>query len=200
MQTQTQTEDQLLEQFSMLTISKRLVRLDAPTPDMIDLGDIAHALARICRYGGHVRRHYSVAQHSVLVSWWAGYLAREAGHSDAVEHDAARWGLFHDAAEAYVGDVIRPLKLLLGLATPLVRVERAFERAIAERFELAPEIPALVHQADREVCMAEQIHLERVPEGWVPSGRVAEIPIDKWAPRRARQAFLGRAHMLDAPF
>lgn len=73
-----------------------------PDPSLIDIQDIAHALSNICRFGGHSSRFYSVAEHSVLVGEALWNL-----HHDA---DLALAGLLHDAAEAYLGDVPRPLK------------------------------------------------------------------------------------------
>lgn len=73
-----------------------------PDPTLIDIEDIAHALSNICRFGGHSSRFYSVAEHSVLVGEALWNL-----HHDA---DLALAGLLHDAAEAYLGDVPRPLK------------------------------------------------------------------------------------------
>lgn len=86
------------------TASGRFVDVLSPDPEAIDLDDIAHALSLTCRYGGHVKRFYSVAEHAILV------------------HDLLRFGqderntalllaaLLHDAAEAYLGDVVAPLK------------------------------------------------------------------------------------------
>ena len=72
-----------------------------PSPDEVRIEDIAHALSMQCRYNGHCSTFYSVAQHSVLVSH---VLERE--HPPVVQF----WGLIHDAAEAYLGDMVRPLK------------------------------------------------------------------------------------------
>lgn len=66
-----------------------------PTPDAIDIRDIAHSLAFTCRYTGHSKRFYSVAEHSILVS----YLANDP-----------LAGLLHDASEAYITDIASPIK------------------------------------------------------------------------------------------
>lgn len=71
-----------------------------PQPDEIDINDIAHALAMLCRFGGHCLRFYSVAEHSVLLS-----------HAVPPEH--ALWALLHDATEGYLVDMPRPIKAFL---------------------------------------------------------------------------------------
>jgi len=76
-----------------------------PTPDMIRLSDIAHGLANINRFGGHTARPWSVAEHSLVV---AGLLHRQFGNDRLTLA-----GLLHDATEAYLGDVVRPLKQAL---------------------------------------------------------------------------------------
>lgn len=72
-----------------------------PRPDEVCIDDIAHALSQIPRFGGHARRHYSVAQHSWHMSCLFGnpLLAYQA--------------LLHDAQEAYLGDIVQPLKSCL---------------------------------------------------------------------------------------
>lgn len=85
----------------MITFTgKRFWPLD-PHPADVDFRDIGHALSLICRYGGHVRRFYSVAEHSTLLAQY---------FLDRGEVASARCAIVHDMAEAYVGDVIRPLK------------------------------------------------------------------------------------------
>jgi len=103
------------------TQSGVLIDIRKPTPAMIRIEDIALALGNYCRFGGHVSRFYSVAQHSVLVSRMApGYLKKAA--------------LIHDFAEAYLGDVIKPLKVILG--ANYKELEHRFEVVIHQRFEV----------------------------------------------------------------
>src|SRR5579872_2947230 len=76
-----------------------------PRLDAINIEDIAHGLSMICRFTGQCARFYSVAEHSVHVS-------------HLVPREDAAWGLLHDAAEAYLGDVASPLKKHLKLTAP----------------------------------------------------------------------------------
>lgn len=88
--------------------------------------DIAHALSNLCRYNGHSRKFYSVAEHAVLVS----RIIRERWPDDV----EARWaGLHHDDTEAYVGDVTTPLKVLL---PKFMRIEDVVSRDIAVEFNV----------------------------------------------------------------
>ena len=109
------------------TVSGRAFHIFDPRPEEIDIGDIAHALSMVCRFGGHVRSHYSVAEHSVRVS----RAIREAGHGV----EAQFHGLLHDASEAYLGDVVWPLKQAAGMAG-YKKIEAQVEAAIFERFEV----------------------------------------------------------------
>ena len=73
-----------------------------PQPAMIEIEDIAHALSQTCRFSGHTREFYSVAEHCVNVS---DILLRNFG-----DPELALEGLFHDAAEAYLTDIATPVK------------------------------------------------------------------------------------------
>ncbi len=84
----------------MTTISGRKVDLENCTEDDIDLYDFAWGLGRTIRYGGHIREDYTVAHHSIVMS----YVAPEGYRKEA---------LLHDAAEGYLGDIIWPLKVLI---------------------------------------------------------------------------------------
>lgn len=102
-----------------------------PRPEDIDIADIASALSKLCRYTGHTKTFYSVAQHCVLVS-------------TLVPEEHARWGLLHDASEAYTGDMSRPMKLAIrsfNCDRPMAEdplgydwIANNIEKVIAEKF------------------------------------------------------------------
>jgi 5'-deoxynucleotidase YfbR-like HD superfamily hydrolase len=115
--------------------------LDA-RPEDINIQDVAHALANTCRYGGHCLSYYSVAQHSVLVS-------------RVCQPENALWGLLHDAPEAYLGDIPRPLKYGPGF-TVYREAEDRLTAVVAEKFGLAMPIPADVHWADEALLWTEK--------------------------------------------
>ena len=161
------------------TASGRYVDLSAPSPRHIEIGDIAHALSNICRFGGHTREFYSVAQHSVMAS-------------RIVPPEHALAALLHDAAEAYVGDMVLPAKQML----PEFRtLEADVWQAVAVAFGLPEELPACVKRADlvmlateRRDLMAEQSTPWPVLEG------VTTLPdaITPWKPSDARALFVLR--------
>lgn len=117
------------------TYTGRRIELFDPRPEQIDIEDIAHALAHECRYAGHVKEFYSVAQHSVIVS-------------RLCEPQDALWGLLHDGAEAYLGDVVKPLKVT-GAFAAFREMEMRMQLAICSRFGLPPEEPASVKRIDK---------------------------------------------------
>lgn len=110
-------------------------------PEDVNLFDIAHSLARQCRFAGHTRQHYSVAQHSLLVA-------------EQLPPGLRLWGLLHDASEAYLTDIPRPLKRLPEFAFYREAEARAM-LAICERFGLDPVEPACVKEADRLLLVTE---------------------------------------------
>ena len=124
---------------TIMTAFGRFIDLWTPRVDTIDIHDIAHSLGMICRFGGHIRRFYSVAQHSILVS-------------HLVKPELQMAGLLHDAAEAYLGDVTRPLKRLL---PEYQQLEREMETVITTRFELDDLKPPEVAEADMTALVTE---------------------------------------------
>jgi 5'-deoxynucleotidase YfbR-like HD superfamily hydrolase len=141
------------------TFTGRRFDLLDPQPDMIHVGDIAHALSLLCRFTGHTRRFWSVASHSVLVS-------------TIVPPEDAFAGLMHDAPEAYIGDVSSPLKSLL---PEYKAIERGIWRAIADKFGIREKLPRSVKDADLSALMTERDYFFGLsPEPW--AGSLEQIP------------------------
>ena len=142
----------------------------------IKVEEVAHALALTCRYGGHCREFYSVAQHAVIV---ARYLEAQ-GHP----LDVVMAGLHHDDSEAYLGDIIRPLKDLL----PIYKeIETRFEMTLAEHFGIQYPYHEAVKDADMKVFEQE---VEDVK--WYSPSNPVIVP---WDWQRAKTEYL-RAHMM----
>lgn len=126
----------------ILTSTGQYFNLVAPNADDITIESIAHALAHTCRFGGHTRAFYSVAEHSVRVA-----------ASDCVPSWLKFDALMHDAAEAFVGDIPTPLKKLL----PRFNViEHRVEDAIITRFGCHEIHHPLVKKADLELLATEK--------------------------------------------
>lgn len=149
-----------------------------PRPEEIHIEDIAHALSLTCRYNGHCEWLYSVGQHSIYVAQQLSPELRLAG-------------LLHDAAEAYVGDVTRPLKKHL---YDYKIIESRLQTAIAVRFRLNPLVfdSKVVKDADNSVLLAEKRHLmKQPPKVWEEVGvEEAPIKINYWFPWYTRWRFL----------
>lgn len=128
---------------SIITSSGSTVDLLNFTPEMVSLEDIAQSLSLTCRYNGHIPSFYSVAEHSVRVSQWL----YSAGHDE----DVQLAGLLHDAAEAYVGDMVRPLKKVPAIGNPFEEIEDSIAGAIASSLGGTFPYPEEVHDADRAV-------------------------------------------------
>ena len=130
----------------------------APRAEDIAIEDVAHGLAMTCRYGGHTKHFYSVAEHCVLVS-------------RHVPPEFAREGLLHDTAEAYIGDMVRPLKYQDAMLE-FRKAEAAIERCVAERFALRtdPEALAAVKEIDDRILVDEISALMPRPELYLNPG------------------------------
>jgi hypothetical protein len=143
----------------------------------VDVHDIAHSLALQCRFNGHCRHFYSVAEHSVRVS-------RVLAGRDRL------WGLLHDAAEAYISDLPRPLK---ATAPGFRAAEDRLLEVIVTRFGLAWPMPAAVAHADDVLLATEMRDLMAPPAAAWPLGAT---PLDETIVpvgfAEAEQLFLAR--------
>lgn len=170
-----------------------------PSSTHVDIRDIAHALALKCRYGGHCREFYSVAQHSVLVSQVVEGRLKETKEmfGDVISdlNQAALYGLLHDAAEAYLADVPSPVKpRLIGFA----EAERQVMIAIAAHFRLGPWEPEIVKAVDEGIQIDETRALMPGLDfgfGGVP-GVLGDETLVPWPWRLAEGYFLKRFEML----
>jgi hypothetical protein len=160
-----------------------------PDPTAIEIEDIAHALANLCRFGGHCSAFYSIAQHSCLVADAAG-----------ADHRTALHALLHDASEAYLGDLPHPLKHRSPLGVLYREIEEPLQAAILERFGLDAPAPATVKELDRALLATERAALMRAADdAWWPELDGVEpldVEIDPWPPERAAREFLDRFGML----
>lgn len=163
---------------------KRLDLKDLGEPGAYDLEGIAHALSMTCRYGGHVKEFYSVAQHSYIISFFGG------------NPRANLAGLMHDASEAYLTDIPRPLK-------PFIHgyydVEEKIMRAIAAQFDFPYPLPREIKDADLRICINEREDFQDIitsTEEYLGMDPAPDpLPINKlssWEPAKAKEMFLRR--------
>lgn len=152
-----------------------------PRPEEILIQDIAHALSMQCRYSGHVSQFYSVAEHSVRVA-------------EAVPDKDRLWALLHDASEAYLVDLPRPIKRYTDIGRHYRIAEDRLMRVICRRFGLPEEQPESVTRADEAMLCVEAKELLPVNSWWMKWESCllgTERPIGKtMSPAEAEDAFL----------
>lgn len=172
------------------TYQGRRLDLADPDPSTVSIVDIAHALGMQCRYNGHCKRFFSVAEHSVFCSRWlelTDYPVR-----------LQLLALLHDAAEAYLGDLILPAKPLFpGYAAREAKVEAV----IYEALKIEPPTEdehQFVKLADNVALATEaSVLMPSAGQGWRLAASAAEEPkIDCLAPPLAAVAFVERFHEL----
>jgi uncharacterized protein len=163
----------------MLTYNGKIIDFAHIDPYAINISDIAHSLSQLCRFGGHTRIFYSVANHSLLV-------AMNVPAEDAFS------GLMHDATEAYCQDLIGPIKQVI---SGYADIEASIWEAIAWRFKLPEKIPQSVKDMDKIVCMTEirdlmSGHIETIPSEAV----TLEHRIQPLSQAASRHCFLKEFH------
>jgi hypothetical protein len=131
----------------ILTSGGDYIDLLNPDPKHLKVRVIAHALSNLCRFGGHCSRFYSVARHSVFVSYIVEYQL-------GLAHLAID-GLMHDGSEAFLGDVTSDLKAIL---PEYKKIEKNFEHVIAQHFGLRIDATAraAIKRADLMALGAER--------------------------------------------
>lgn len=163
-----------------------------PTVEMVCIEDIAHALSNQCRWTGHVKRFYSVAEHSL----WVSRLCKP---------EDAMWGLLHDASEAYLCDLSRPVKHGSDIGPIYRQIEAKLMAVICEKFGLSVDMPKSVHEADNAMLFAEKRQL-MTAIAWDQESKdtchVLEVPEAKaeivgYGPYGAKHFFLQRFQRLE---
>lgn len=144
----------------MQTIDGNKVSLTEPRKEDIVFSEVAHALSHLCRYAGHTKVFYSVAQHCCLVA-------------SLVPLELRLYGLLHDAHEAYIGDITTPVKEALGSAADMAlrTIESKLQKAIHEAAGLVwpphPTVLGVVKYADLVALQTERRDLlAPPPQSW----------------------------------
>ena len=154
-----------------------------PRIDQVAIEDIAHGLAYQCRFNGQTQEFYSVAQHSLVVS-------------SLVPTDLRLAALLHDAAEAYLGDMVKPLKVLL---PAFASIEEQVTAIIAEAFDVDFSDYAPIKRADLIALATEKRDLmPHSAERWAYLDNIRPLPerIVTMSPAQAKQEFLQQfAHL-----
>lgn len=152
-----------------------------PEAHKINIHDIAHALSNSCRWTGHVRRFYSVAQHSVLVAKWL--------KNRDYDEETQLLGLLHDASEAYISDISRPVKEHLA---NYGAIESRLMEVILARYKM-PALWIAIKVADDALLVTEWRDLMRKanrPWDYTPKAPATIAHINPWGPRCAEFMFL----------
>ncbi len=164
------------------TLSGKYISLTAPKQEDIVLVDVAHGLAGVNRYCSQSPQRYNDAQHSVLVS----HLVAEGFELE---------GLFHDAPEAYIGDVSGPLKHMDGMKFYRDLEDNVWYPAIAKKFGLLPQVGPEVKYADQlayrlecamlfDETLADRLDLEEFLK--------CKYLLEPWPAQLAEEEFLDR--------
>lgn len=160
------------------TFTHRKFNVFNPNPNDVDIRDIAHALACNARFNGHLSRPISVAEHSIFVSRFVSTGNRFVA-------------LLHDAAEAYLSDIPRPIKQFF----PEIKLlDQRVTQVIFDKFGITGWIPEEVKMIDQRICLSEALDSRFHIEDWVIAKDLK--PLDHlphyWSPPEAEMYFISR--------
>ena len=157
----------------MQTFSGATIHPSDPHPDSIHIEDIANALARQCRYAGHCLKFYSVAEHCCHVSDRATTVYKLSA-------------LMHDASEAYLVDIPRPVKPLL---QNYYAVEDKLMRIIAKKYNFDWPVPDEVKYLDTAILTDEReqnmAKMEVDGKAWGSPYPALGVTLQYWEPEKA---------------
>lgn len=164
------------------TVSGRKFHFLDPDPSEFDAGDVAHALGMQCRFNGHTRRFYSVAEHCVLMTEWARH-----NRPDSTARELLTV-LHHDDAEAYISDLPRPVKSCF----PDYRAaEGVIDHKAALAFGTLWPMPAFVKELDSRILRDERDQaLSDSGHEWMNTLSPLGVVLQFWNPARARDQWL----------
>ena len=164
--------------------SGRYLDLRNPQPDQFTFADIAGGLSKICRFGGQCQRFYSVAEHS--------YHCAIQATKDGLSISDQKGVLLHDAAEAFIGDVVKPLKIML---PDYSQIECLMEDCIANKFDI--NTPAhVIREIDMAMLIAERRRMFGADNViWHGENEVRQLSVEFkcWSPGEAEEMFVYRA-------
>ena len=174
---------EIIEKSWVITLSGKRFNILKPDPETVKIEDIACALARQARFNGHTRFFYSVGQHSCI------------GAEVSPTKDIALQMLFHDATEAYVGDLVSPVK---ALCPDFELIESRIHWAISQKFNIDYPLPKVVKQIDRRLLATEVRDLiTKDLASWnIAEDEPFEFPIIPWPPEVTEARFLELARTL----
>lgn len=157
-----------------------------PKPEEVQIDDIAHALAMQCRFTGHVKKFYSVAEHCIHVS-------RLVPPSQALQ------GLLHDASEAYLSDIARPTKHFTGIGPAYFELEDRIMGVISSVFKIPTGMTPEIKWADNAMLGLEGRQLMHNLDGWASKLPGLDFQLGCYSPEFAEHLFLERFFELTPP-
>jgi hypothetical protein len=173
--------ESLMKNFDFIgTLTNKKFHFLNPHADEVCIEDISHALSMNCRYSGHVKEFYSVAEHCCHI-----HDLVEAGGEDK---DLCLSALMHDASEAYLCDIPRPIKPHLN---NYFELEAKAEKVIQEKYGFAP-MNWLIKYYDIHICGDEARQLFLTSPDWAESFHKLGVIVQTWSPSKAKQQFMKR--------